>query len=152
MTAAPTSPRGFLIATIVVLTLLIASSMVMMTWWNRRVPEMARNGRVAKADGVRFGRSATAARCVDHVLERYARTPPDPSTVATERLFLQGCLDVTAPAPEVCAPIAGAAPPAEDWLAHVCAARPDTDSSCPMLLRPLATYCATGNHGASHQP
>lgn len=151
MTARTASPRGFLITTIVVLTLLIASSMVMMSWWNRRVPGIALNGRVAKEDGVRFGRTATAARCVDQVLERFARTPPDPGTVATERLFLQSCLDVTAPSPEVCAPTAGAAPPGNDWLAHFCAARPLTDASCPALLRPLATYCATGNHRASPQ-
>jgi hypothetical protein len=134
-----------------VLTVLIGTSITMMSWWNRRAPGFVRNGRVAKADGARFGRTATAARCVDQVLERFARTPPDPSSVATERLFLQSCLAVTVPSPEACAPVAGAAPPGTDWLAHVCAARQPADSTCPALLRPLATYCATGNHGTSPQ-
>lgn len=145
------SPRGLIIATILVLTILIGTSITMMSWWNRRAPGLVRNGRVAKADGVRFGRTASAARCVDQVLERFARTPPDPSTVATERLFLQSCLEVTAPSPGVCAPVAGAAPPGNDWLRHVCAVREAADSTCPTLLRPLATYCATGDHGTSPQ-
>jgi hypothetical protein len=149
MTTQPASPRGLLIATIVILALLVVSSVVMTSWWNRRAPGLVRNERIAKADGVRFGRTATAAQCVDQVVARFARTPPGPGTISTERLFFQSCLDVAKPSPETCAPIGGAAPPSDDWLTHFCAARQLVEDTCPKLLRPLATYCTTGNSGAS---
>jgi hypothetical protein len=149
MSPQTTSPRGLLIATIVILALLFVSSMVMTSWWNRRAPGVVRNERFAKADGVRFGRTATAGRCVDQVLTRFARTPPGPGTVSTERQFLESCLAAATPSPETCAPIGDAAPPGDEWLTHLCAARQLAQDTCPKLLRPLATYCTTGKSGAA---
>lgn len=149
MTRDVASLRGVLIGTVLLLGLVIATLLLTMGWWNRNGSSLVRNGRVAQADGRRFGQSAPAARCVDEVLARYARTPPDPGTAATERLFLQGCLAVAAASPEVCRPTAGGS--SRDWLAALCAARRVTEAGCPAMLRPLADYCSSREHGTSPQ-
>lgn len=151
MTRDVASWRGVVIVAVLLFGLVIGSWMLTTSWWNKRGTALVRNGRIAQADGLRFGRGATASHCVDETLARYARTPPDPGTLGTERTFLQACLRVTAAAPEVCQPVAGASPPSDDWLAHVCTARDVSDASCPKLLRPLADYCSTGAHGHSPQ-
>lgn len=149
MTRDIASLRGALIGTVFLLGLVIVSSVLTMGWWNRKGSSLVRNGRVAEEDGRRFGRTASVARCVDEAVARYTRTPPDPGTAITERKFLQGCLGVAATAPELCRPAAGA--PSGDWLARLCTAHQVTDAGCPAMLRPLADYCSSGEHGATPQ-
>lgn len=149
MTRDVASLRGALIGTVLLLGLVIVSALVTMGWWNRHGSALVRNGRVAQNDGRRFGRTTSAGRCMDEALARYARTPPDPGTAATERMFLQSCLGVAAAAPEVCRRPAGAS--SRDWLAQLCTARQLTDAGCPAMLRPLADYCSPGEHGATPQ-
>jgi len=124
-----------------VLVVILVLSALTTSWWNRHAPALVEADRAALAEGQRFGQTATAAQCVDGVLQRLAAVPRSRAAALAQRYFLQGCLAASPAATELC-PRAGAAdaPRGTAWLVRLCAAR-HGDQNCPALLQPLAEYC-----------
>jgi hypothetical protein len=124
-----------------VLVVMLVLTAVTTSWWNRHAPVLMEADQAALAEGQRFGQTATAAQCVDGVLQRHAAGEPSRRATLAQRYFLQGCLAVSPAATELC-PRSGTseAQHSTAWLVRLCAAR-HGDQSCPVLLQPLAEYC-----------
>jgi hypothetical protein len=125
-----------------VLVVMLALTALTTSWWNRHAPALVEADQAALAEGQRFGQTVTTTDCVDGVLQRHAAAARSPAATLAQRYFLQGCLVASPAATELC-PRAGTsdAQRGTTWLAGLCAAR-HGDASCPVLLQPLAEYCA----------
>ena len=123
-------------------------------WWHSVGAAIFQNAASGMMEGRRVGRTITASVCVDSGIARQSAAvavlrakpdsaKPDVGALMSPTLFLQGCLMVSQPSPEMCRNV----PPRTDrqrtgqWAAEECQRRKVEDRSCPAMMLGVQVYC-----------
>lgn len=108
------------------------------------------SGAESIAEGKKYGNDTDEAGCVDRALQRNDACSGIGCQVQNA-VFLSGCLDTSARAPEFCdsVPETSAIMDSVTWRLQQCDQAGRTDSSCPQLFSAVQTHCH--NRGTENQ-
>ena len=103
-------------------------------------------GKAVATEGKDFGRNSDNQGCVDESISRYKKEPGFTSVISNS-LFMQACLDSSRPTPNFCADVPKATEfmKSAQWRVDQCS-RVDLskDSYCQQLFQPVQQFCERG--------
>lgn len=108
-----------------------------------RSGEWIAQAKSVRADGARFGLTASESQCVDEMMARYRRDPGMMTSVK-QSVWLGGCLESSAPQPDFCngVPAQNEIMRSATWRNSRCAeAGLRSDAVCPNLFTEVQRYC-----------
>lgn len=123
-------------------------------WWHSTGAAIFQSAAGGMMDGRKIGRTMNASACVDSGITRQSAaialqrakadtTKADVGSLMAPMLFLQGCLMVAQPSPEMCrnVPARTDREGTRQWATEECRRRKVEDQSCPAIMLGVQVYC-----------
>ncbi len=134
--------RALKIVVLCIAGLVVAGIVVGGFWWREHGAALMEDARAAELEGAAFGRTGTAAACVDEALKRHGPGDPELTRTLTLSFYFRGCALAAEGLDALCAQdTAQSMSGRMQWFESLCRARGVTSPTCPQIFQPLLELC-----------
>jgi hypothetical protein len=143
--------KALLIVAVVIVLLVLGCIGAGVYYVSRNKDAWIAKGKAVVTEGRDFGRNSDNQGCVDESISRYKKEPGFTSVISNS-IFMQSCLDSSRPTPSFCADVPKGTEfvKSAQWRVDQCS-RVDLskDSYCQQLFQPVQEFCERGARKSS---